>query len=91
MIAPNWSSYIVDYLKHRVLPKNVGKSRRKTIELESKDYEIVAYQLYTRGKEKKLRLCVTKAEYVRVLEQAHVGFIRGHFFADMIAKAIMMA
>ena len=52
MIAPNWSSYIVDYLKHRVLPKNVGKARRKAIELESKDYNVIDDQLYKRGKDK---------------------------------------
>ena len=80
MIAPKWSSYIVDYLKHRVLPKNVGKATRKAIELESKDYEIIVDQLYKRGKEKQLRLCVTEFEYVRVLEQAHASLTGGHFF-----------
>ena len=45
MIAPNWSSYIVDYLKHRTLAKNVGEARRKAVELESKDYEILVDQL----------------------------------------------
>ena len=71
MVAPKWSSYIVDYLKDRTLPENYGKSRRKAIKLESKDYEIIADQLYKRGKDRQLRLCVTEAEYVRVMEQAH--------------------
>ena len=68
MVAPKWSSYIVDYLQGRTLPENSGKARRKAIELESKDYEIIADQLYRRGKDKQLRLCVTEFEYVRVLE-----------------------
>ena len=78
MVAPKWSSYIVDYLQDRTLLENSGKARRKAIELESKDYEIIADQLYRRGKDKKLRLCVTEVEYVRVLEQAHAGLTGGH-------------
>ena len=91
MVAPKWSSYILDYLKDRTLPKNFGKARRKAIELESKDYEIIADQLYKRGKDQQLRLCVTEIEYVRVLEQAHAGLTGGHFSADNTAKAIMLA
>ena len=72
-VAPKWSKYIVDYLEHCKLPEKVNKVRSKAIELESKDYELIANQLYKRGKDKQLRLCVTKAEYVRVLEQAHAG------------------
>ena len=90
MIAPNWSSYIVDCLKHRTLPENVGKAKQNAIELESKDYEIIADQLYKRVKEKQLRLCVTQAEYVKVLEQAHVGLTGEQFLADTTTKAIMM-
>ena len=75
MIAPNLSSYIVDYLKHRVLLENARKARRKSIQLKSKDYEIIANQLYKKGKDKQLRLCVIEAEYVRVLEQAHASLI----------------
>ena len=58
--------------------------------MESKDYEIIADQLYKRGKEKQLRLCVTEAEYIKALEQAQVGLTRGHIFVDTTAKAIMM-
>ena len=90
-VAPKWSKYIVDYLEHHRLPERVSKVRSKAIELESKDYEMIANQLYKRGKDKQLRLCVTEAEYVRVLEQAHAGLSGGHFSADTTAKAIMMA
>ena len=59
--------------------------------MSQKYYELIANQLYKRGKDKQLRLCVTEAEYVRVLEQAHAGLSGGHFSADTTAKAIMMA
>ena len=63
-VAPKWSKYIVDYLEHHRLLERVSKVRSKAIELESKDYELIANQLYKRGKDKQLRLCVTEAEYV---------------------------
>ena len=87
MIAPDWSSYIIDYLKHRVLPENVEKARRKAIELEPKDYEIIANQFYKTWKDKQLRLCVRKAEYVRVLEQAYARLTGGHFSSKQDCKS----
>ena len=89
-IAPKWSQYIVKYLEQRILPKKVSRPRQKAIELESKEYELIGNQLYWRGKDKQLRLCVTEAENVKVLEQAHAGLSGGNFSADTTAKAIMM-
>ena len=34
-------------------------------------------------------MCVTKAEFIPILEQAHVGLSRGHLSSTTIAKAIM--
>ena len=45
--------------------------------------------MYHRGKDNKLRLCGTEAEYILVLEQAHAGLSGGHFSSTTIAKAIM--
>ena len=58
-IAPKWSKYIVEYLTQHLLPEKISKARRKAIEIEAKDFEIIANQLYKRGKDKQLRLCVT--------------------------------
>ena len=52
---------------------------------------MITNQLYKRGKDKQLRLCVTEAEYLKVLDQAHAGLSGGHFSADTTAKAIMTA
>ena len=91
LIAPKWSQYIIDYLTQHLLPEKVSKACRKAIEIEAEDYTLIANQLYKRGKDKQLRLCITEAEYVRVLDQAHAGLSGGHFSADMTAKAIMTA
>lgn len=90
-IAPNWSKYIIEYLTQHLLPKTISKVQRKTIEIEAKDFEIIADQLYKRGKDKQLRLCITETKYIRVLEQAHASLSRGHLFVDTMAKAIMTA
>ena len=55
-VAPKWSKYIVDYLEHHRLPEKVNKVRSKAIELDSKDYELIANQLYKRGKDKQLKV-----------------------------------
>ena len=57
--------------------KKVSSAQQKAIELESKEYELIGNQLYKRGKDKQLRLCVTEAEYVKVLKQAHAGLLVG--------------
>ena len=87
-VAPNWSKYIVDYIKYRLFPKNANRAWKKAIEMESKDYEIIADQLYKRGKDHQLRLVVTKAEYVRVLKQAHEGISGGHFLRTQLQKQL---
>lgn len=70
---------MVEYLTQHLIPKKVSKTCRKVIEIEVKDYKIIADQHYKKGKENQLRLCITKVEYVKVLEQAHSGLSGGHF------------
>ena len=91
LVVLKWSQYIVEFLDKHTLRENVSKTQKKAIELEAKEYESIANQLYKRGKDKQLRLCVTKAEYVNVLEQAHAGLFSGYFTINTIAKTITMA
>ena len=81
----------MEKLTQRTLPKNTSKARQKAIVIEARYYKIIANQLYRRGKEKQLRLCIIEAEYVGVLEQAHSNMLGGHFLADTTTKAIMIA
>ena len=89
LIVPRWSQYIIDYITQHLFPEKVSKACRKAIEVEAEDYTLIANQLYKRGKDKQLRLCITEAEYMRVLDQAHAGLSGGHFSTDTTAKAIM--
>ncbi|MCO5600156.1 hypothetical protein L7F22_054264 [Adiantum nelumboides] len=68
----------------------MSKSRVRTITKEAENYILIEDNLYRRGKDDQLRMCATEEECVPILEQAHLGKARGHFFADKIAKAILV-
>lgn len=79
------------YILHRKYPEDANRAKKKAIQVEAKDYEIIANQLYKRGKDHHLWLVVTEAENLTVVKQAHEGISGGHFLADTTTKAIMMA
>ncbi|MCO5559393.1 hypothetical protein L7F22_012992 [Adiantum nelumboides] len=89
-VAPKWSNYIVDYLTSGILPEEMSKSIVRTITEEAEDYVLIEDNLYRRGKDDQLRMCATEEEYVPILEQAHLGQVGRHFFADKTAKVILV-
>ena len=50
---------------------------------------MISKQLYHCRKDDQLRNCMTKSEYLGVLEHAHSSIPGGHFLASVIAKTIM--
>lgn len=52
---------------------------------------LIANQLYHRGKDGSLRLCVLENEYVPILEHAHASVPGKHLSTDVTTKAIMRA
>lgn len=80
----------MEYLNTHIPPNNLIKAQCNYTKIEAKDYEYVANELYKRGKDKQLWLCVTKVYYGLVLEGAHASQYSGHTI-DTIAKAIMTA
>ena len=88
MATPQWANYIVSYLKGEEL--NIPKHRLRAIAQEAQAYLLIGEQLYKRGKEQVLHLCVPKEKYIPVLEHAHAGVAGGrHFSADITARTIM--
>ena len=55
------------------------------------DFCLIADEIYHRGKNESLRVCVLKNKYVPILEHAHASVPSGHFLVDETAKAIMRA
>lgn len=87
MATPHWAKYIKDYLQGKSL--DLPRWRKKTVAQEGIDYELIGDQLYKRGHDQVLRLCVPKEKYMDVLEHAHAGISGGHFAAETTAKTIM--
>ena len=59
------------------------------MEKYAQEFSIIANQLYHRGKDGNLRICMTESEYVPVLTHAHSYASKGHFSLDVTDKAIM--
>ena len=55
------------------------------------DFTTIGTQLYKRGKDHQLRLCVNKKEYLPILAQAHASIVGGYFSAHTMSKAILMS
>ena len=91
LVAPKWAEAMVEYMTTNVMPKKMSKVRQRYLRKHSQDYCIIANQLYHQGKDKSLRICVTKAKYLEVLFHAHSYLPSGHFSAKVTTKAIMRA
>ena len=89
MMALEWSQCIAEYLQTHILPTHISLARKRAIETEAKSYALIGNQLYHRGKDQKLRLCVIEIEYILVLEQAHADLSRGHFSSSTTSKVVM--
>ena len=59
--------------------KNIPLHRQKQFLAEAKDYTMIGDQLYKKGVDGQLRLCVGEKEYIPILHQAHSGVGSGHF------------
>ena len=89
MIAPHWSQYIIHDLQIHILLANISLARKRAIDIEAHSCTLIGNQLYHGEKDQQLQLCVTKVEYIPMLEQAHVGLAGGHFSSTTTARAIM--
>ena len=67
----------------------MSKKRQRYLEKYAQEFSIIANQLYHRGKDGNLRICVAKSEYVPVLTHARSYASDGHFSTDVTTKAIM--
>ena len=90
-IAPKWAEAMVEYMTTNVVPEGMSKVRQRYLQKHAQDYCVIANQLYHRGKDDSLRICVTEAEYLGILFHAHSCLPGGHFSAKVTSKAIMRA
>ena len=86
---PQWSDTIVNYLTTGEISEIVPKHCHKAIEKDAASYSFVGDQLYKRGIDGELRLCICEKEYIPILRQAHEGIGSGHFLGETTAKNII--
>ena len=90
-ITPKWAEPIVKFLTTHTFPENMSKVRQRYLQKQAAKFCMIANQLYHRGKDDQLRICVIENEYLGVLEHAHSSILGGHFSANVMAKTIMRA
>ena len=66
-ITPKWAEALVEYLSTNIFPEKMNKLRQRYLQKQAEDFCIIANQLYHRGKDGQMRICVTEKEYVAVL------------------------
>ena len=54
--------------------------------MEAANYTLIGDQLYHRGNDGNLRLCILEEKYLELLHHAHAGMLGGDFFGDTTAK-----
>ena len=86
---PKWSSYLVQYLKNQTLDNSMPKHQQQAIKIEAANNTLIGDNLYCRGKDGSLRLCVLEEKYLESLHHAHAGMLDGYFSWDTIAKNIL--
>ena len=59
------------------------------IEVEARDYTLIKGQLYKRGKDGNLRLCVPGDKRYEILTHTHARIGGGHFSGPTTAKTIL--
>ena len=72
-------------------PLDMSKAEaRKLIRLAGA-YQLIAGQIYIRGKEDVIRRCALPHEINDILSQAHDGIARGHFASELTARKVLQA
>ena len=89
LVAPKWAETLIEYLTTRIILGKMSKKQQRYLEKYAEEFSIISNQVYHRGKDGNLIICVIESEYILVLTHAHSYAFRGHFFADVTTKAIM--
>ena len=80
----------MSYLEKGGMSDGVPKHMQRIMEIESQQYTLLGSgQLYKRGKDGQLCLCVAKNKYIPILHQAHAGVGSEHFGAKIMTKNIL--
>lgn len=86
---PKWSESIVEYLKTGTISESITRHRQRSVQVDAVTYTLLGEQLYKKGKDGNLLLCINETEYIPILQQAYEGIGSEHFSGDTTTRNIL--
>ena len=80
---------IIQFLAIGVTPKYFSTSQKKLLVVKALDFQLIARQLYKIGLDEILRRFVLPHEHEEILEEAHVGYVDGHYRGRAIVREVL--
>ena len=87
----DWYEQMRNFIMDYSFPQQWSKDRKRRLALRSRDFTIIAGQLYKKGIDQVCRRCVSEHEKIGVLKEAHQGITGGHQAAEITKRKILQA
>eukprot|EP00253_Pinus_taeda_P024170 PITA_24170 len=79
------------YLKNGYAPSHLDHTKKRTLRLKAKQYQLIDDVLFKRNYDSMLLRCLEKIESEKVLQELHDGPAGGHYAGDATAHKILQA
>ena len=70
-------------------PPEMSKVEAKKLIRRDGLYQLIAYQLYIKGKDEVMRRCTLPQEIDDILVQSHDGIAGGHFSSEITTRKVL--
>ena len=87
----DWYEQMRNFIMVYSFPQQWSRDKKRRLALRSRDFTILAGQLYKKGIDQICRRCVPKHEKTRILNEAHQGITDGHQAAEITKRKILQA
>ena len=86
---PKWALPLINFMNSDPSMAKIPYSQKRAFTIKSRRYTFLGGQLYRRGMDDTLRMCVHESEYIPILTCVHAGVGSGHFSAKTTAKQVI--
>ena len=87
----DWYEQMRNFIMDYSFPHQWSRDKKRRLALRSRDFTIIAGQLYKKGIDQICRRCVPKHEKIGILKEAHQGITKGHQAAEITKRKILQA
>ena len=87
----DWYEQIRNFIMDYSFPHQWSRDKKRRLALRSRDFTIIAGQLYKRGIDQICRRCVPEHEKNGILMEAHQGIAGGHQAAEITKRKVLQA